>query len=61
MPSFFVHYSLADAKTRKTLWRQSLVSQFNAYGADLGRAAEGVVRDNLSQMIEKVAKALSGD
>jgi hypothetical protein len=58
---FFVHYRLADAKTKKILWRQSLVSQFNAYGADPPRVAEGAVRDNLSQMIENVAKAVAKD
>ena len=61
----FVHYSLIDTKTSEDIWKENILSQYDAplreafFGPTRAqRAHEGAVRNNLEQLIKKLAKVV---
>lgn len=54
--TLFVHYRLFETKTNKEVWSQSFLSQYDADNLNKGpHANEGAVRDNLTQLLKKLA------
>jgi hypothetical protein len=61
--TLFVHYKLTEIKSQKELWKESILSQyreasFTLHGVRSRKAKEGVVRENLSQLLKKLAAHL---
>ena len=61
----FVHYTLIDTKTNQVVWKENLVSQYTSTFEDAFEgsaraklATEGVVRNNLTQLLNKLSKVL---
>jgi hypothetical protein len=61
--TLFVHYELTKIKSQKKVWTESILSQyreasFGFPGESQRKANEGVVRENLSQLLKKLAAHL---
>jgi hypothetical protein len=61
----FVNYRLVESSSQREVWKENLLSTYVAkveeslYGVERGRRAnEGVVRENLRQLVEKLSQAL---
>jgi len=64
--TLFINYKLVEAKSSRELWKENILSQYDAkfeeapYGAlRAQKANEGAVRDNLTQLIKKLSSILS--
>lgn len=52
-----VHYRMVETKTNQAIWTENIFSQNDAFGANQGKdAIEGAARDNLAQLIRKLAE-----
>jgi hypothetical protein len=63
--TLFVHYGLFETKTNKELWRESILSRYDTdisikVASDRGAGEiEGAVRDNLTQLLNKLADLMN--
>ena len=58
--ALFVRYRLVGTRTNQVLWTENIFSQNDAFGANQGKdVLEGAARDNLAQLIRKLADILS--
>jgi hypothetical protein len=58
--ALFVHYRLIETKTNQVVWTENIFSQNDAFGENQGKdVLEGAARDNLAQLIRKLADILS--
>lgn len=58
--ALFVHYRLVETKTNQVVWTENIFSQNDAFGANQGKdVLEGAARDNLAQLIRKLAEILT--
>ncbi len=58
--ALLVHYSMVETKTNQAIWTENIFSQNDAFGANQGKdAIEGAARDNLTQLIRKLAEILT--
>jgi hypothetical protein len=62
----FVNYRLVETKSNQEVWKDNILSQYDAkfeaasYGVERAKKAnEGAVRNNLSQLIKKLSDILS--
>ncbi len=58
--ALFVNYRLIETGTNHAVWTENIFSQNDAFGANHGKdVLEGVARDNLAQMVRKLASILN--
>lgn len=58
--ALLVRYGFVESRTNQTVWQENIFSQNDAFGENQGKAVlEGVARDNLSQLIRKLAEILA--
>jgi biopolymer transport protein ExbD len=62
----FVNYILIENKSSRELWKENILSQYDAkfeeasYGPERAKKAnEGAVRDNLTQLVKKLSNVIS--
>lgn len=56
----FVNYRLLDSRLNQEIWKENILSQYDANSLELATGAnEGAVRDNLTQLVKKLSQVLS--
>lgn len=57
--ALFIHYRLVETKTNQVIWTENIFSQNDGFGAHQGKdVLEGAARDNLTQLVRKIAEIL---